>query len=125
MIKNSDKELLLDSNNGAASVERSDTDDLGNLYFLLEPPLQPVPPDENNPISMALFEEHKSLVVDFLKLETEKAFALQRRKKLREEQSRANSIQDLKKEQVELLELKQCLEAMLASSGSDDEFVML
>lgn len=42
--------------------------DLDNMYLLLEPHLRPATPDLNDPKSRKLFEEHKQLAQDFLKV---------------------------------------------------------
>lgn len=42
--------------------------DLDSMYLLLDPHLRPATPDMDDPKSVALFEEHKQLAQDFLKV---------------------------------------------------------
>lgn len=44
------------------------------MYLLLEPHLRPATPDADNPQSMALFEEHKQLAQEYLKVFLKKNF---------------------------------------------------
>lgn len=44
--------------------------DLDSMYLLLDQHLRPATPDMDDPKSVALFEEHKQLAQDFLKVIT-------------------------------------------------------
>lgn len=42
--------------------------DLENIYFFLDPQLRPVTPDFSDPQSRQIFEEHKQLAEEYLKV---------------------------------------------------------
>lgn len=49
------------------NVPQSDPN-LDNMYMLLDPHLRPATPDLQDPYSRALFEEHKKLAQEYLKV---------------------------------------------------------
>lgn len=45
-----------------------DEDDLASVHLMLEPHLRPPPPDPNSELSKQIFEEHKQLAKEYLKV---------------------------------------------------------
>ncbi|VVC29897.1 Protein kinase domain,Protein kinase-like domain,Protein kinase, ATP binding site,Serine- [Cinara cedri] len=48
--------------------------ELDNLYLMLDQQLHPIPPDNTCPQSVQIFEEHKQLAQEYLKVQTEIAY---------------------------------------------------
>ncbi|XP_018333081.1 mitogen-activated protein kinase kinase kinase 7 isoform X2 [Agrilus planipennis] len=89
--------------------------DLDNMHLLLDAHLRPATPDEHDPRSMALFEEHKQLAQEYLKVQTELAYLEQRKAKLQEAQSleqqrRRQTIEQLQSEKESLILLRESLQ---------------
>ncbi|XP_059616737.1 mitogen-activated protein kinase kinase kinase 7 [Phlebotomus argentipes] len=80
---------------------------LESMHLMLEPHLRPATPDPENELSMQIFEEHKQLAQDYLKLQTEIAYV----KKNRDELLAAMSPQErqARQEYCERLEEKEAL----------------
>jgi len=88
---------------------------LDNMYLLLDSHLRPATPDPNDPASLGLFEEHKQLAQEYLKVQTELAYLSQRKKKLQDNQSieqqrQRQTIEQLQSEKEALILLKESLE---------------
>ncbi|XP_031355328.1 mitogen-activated protein kinase kinase kinase 7-like [Photinus pyralis] len=88
---------------------------LDNMYLLLDPHLRPATPDLDDPSSVSLFEEHKQLAQEYLKVQTELAYLSQRKTKLQETQSleqqrQRKTIEQLQSEKQALILLKKSLE---------------
>jgi len=88
---------------------------LDNMYLLLDPHLRPATPDPADPNSMGLFEEHKQLAQEYLKIQTALAYLSQRKKKLQdaqsiEQQMQRQTIEQLQSEKEALILLKESLE---------------
>lgn len=45
-----------------------DDDDLASVHLMLEPHLRPAPPDPKSDLSKQIFEEHKQLAKEYLKV---------------------------------------------------------
>uniref|UniRef100_A0A7G3AK56 Mitogen-activated protein kinase kinase kinase 7 n=1 Tax=Lutzomyia longipalpis TaxID=7200 RepID=A0A7G3AK56_LUTLO len=52
---------------------------LDSMHLMLEPHLRPATPDPENDLSMQIFEEHKQLAQNYLKLQTEIAYVTKHR----------------------------------------------
>lgn len=49
--------------------EQTDTESsLDSMYLMLEPNLRPATPDPNSRVSLQIFEEHKDLAREYLKV---------------------------------------------------------
>lgn len=88
---------------------------LDNIYLLLDPHLRPSTPDFEDANSVGIFEEHKQLAQEYLKIQTELAYLSQKKKKLQEnqtiEQQRGRErIEQLQSEKEALVLLKESLE---------------
>lgn len=57
-----------DANYEYASNFRNDDNDLDSMHLMLEPHLRPPQPDPNSEISKQIFEEHKKLAKEYLKV---------------------------------------------------------
>ncbi|KRT79349.1 protein kinase, partial [Oryctes borbonicus] len=84
---------------------------LDNMYMLLDPHLRPATPDLQDPYSRALFEEHKKLAQEYLKVQTELALTAQKKEKLLstktvEQQRQQESIRKLQLEKEALLNFR-------------------
>lgn len=92
------------------------------MYLLLDSPLRPATPDFSDPVSRALFEEHKQLAQEYFKVQTEIALLSQKKNKLLESENveEMQSIEQLRKEKEELELLKNSLQAEYASTVGND-----
>lgn len=45
-----------------------DDDDLASVHLMLEPHLRPTPPDPKSDLSKQIFDEHKKLAKEYLKV---------------------------------------------------------
>lgn len=68
------EEIKLDSN--------VDQDDLDSVHLMLEPNLRPAPPDMRSDLSRQIFEEHKQLAKEYLKIHTDIAYVTTERDKI-------------------------------------------
>ncbi|KAF4514152.1 UNVERIFIED_CONTAM: hypothetical protein B566_EDAN019376, partial [Ephemera danica] len=69
--------------------------DLDNMYLMLDPQLQPIEPDTSSAESVRVFEEHKQLAQEYLRVQTEIAYTSHYRAQLVEQLSEAEAgIQD-------------------------------
>ena len=83
-----------------------------NAYLVLEPNLQPIQADNNSLESIRIFEEHKRLSQEFLKMKMEVTLLTSRKQELESSDNTISSIQeyfDLKEENNSLLDLKKNL----------------
>lgn len=71
--------IFVGNNNTTQSINTSATihshpttedQDIDNMYMFLDPSLQPVRPDPNEPESRQIYEEHKQLADEYLKVDT-------------------------------------------------------
>ncbi|CAB3375388.1 Hypothetical predicted protein [Cloeon dipterum] len=60
------------------------SEELDNVYQMLDPKLQPLPPDPDNPDSLRVFNEHKQLAQEYFRVQTEMAYTRQHRDNLAE-----------------------------------------
>lgn len=59
-------DLIVPSNTGSAESDSSI--DLDSMHLMLEPNLRPATPDPNSRVSQQIFEEHKDLAKEYLKV---------------------------------------------------------
>lgn len=59
------KEQTKSENSGGVD---EDDDDLDSVHLMLEPHLRPAPPDPRSDLSKQIFEEHKQLAKEYLKV---------------------------------------------------------
>lgn len=81
-----------------------------NAYLVLEPNLQPIQADTNSLESIRIFEEHKRLSQEFLKMKMEVTLLTTRKQELESSDKTISSIQeyfDLKEENNDLRRLKE------------------
>lgn len=52
----------------SAEDDSADDDDLASVHLMLEPHLRPTPPDPNSDLSKEIFDEHKQLAKEYLKV---------------------------------------------------------
>jgi mitogen-activated protein kinase kinase kinase 7 len=64
------------------------SEELENVYQMLDPKLQPLPPDPDNPDSVRVFNEHKQLAQEYFRVQTEMAYTQQHKDDLAEKLSR-------------------------------------
>ena len=87
-----------------------------NAYLVLESNLQPIQPDTNSIESMKIFEEHKRLSQEFLKMKMEVTLLTSRKQELENSDNCVNSIQEyftLKDENDSLLKLRDNLSTQI------------
>ncbi|XP_017774124.1 PREDICTED: mitogen-activated protein kinase kinase kinase 7-like isoform X2 [Nicrophorus vespilloides] len=92
--------------------ETSKTDaDLENMHLLLDEEFRPATPDFNDSKSVALFEEHKKLAQEYLKVQTEIVLESQKLKspQIAQSQEMRKSIDRLQSERESLMLLKENL----------------
>ncbi|XP_065339287.1 mitogen-activated protein kinase kinase kinase 7-like isoform X4 [Cloeon dipterum] len=114
------------------------TEELDNVYQMLDPKLQPLPPDPDNPDSLRVFNEHKQLAQEYFRVQTEMAYTRQHRdnlaERLSEEQLQQPSQQleelaklESEKENLEQLQrnLRRQLELIRRARGSPHDWVVV
>ncbi|KAL5240977.1 hypothetical protein ACI65C_008387 [Semiaphis heraclei] len=99
--------------------------ELDNLYLMLDQQLHPIPPDNTCPQSVQIFEEHKQLAQEYLKVQTERAYLSRHMEQLAERLSQEEilcdeevdeddeEIKKLKNEKENLTQLSQNLKKQL------------
>ncbi|XP_059472248.1 mitogen-activated protein kinase kinase kinase 7-like isoform X2 [Neocloeon triangulifer] len=116
----------------------SESEELDNVYQMLDPKLQPLPPDPDNPDSLRVFNEHKQLAQEYFRVQTEMAYTRQYRdhlaEKLSEEQLQQPSQQleelaklESEKENLEQLQrnLRRQLELIRRARGAPPDWVVV
>eukprot|EP00102_Acyrthosiphon_pisum_P022558 XP_016659768.1 PREDICTED: mitogen-activated protein kinase kinase kinase 7 isoform X2 [Acyrthosiphon pisum] len=68
--------------------------ELDNLYLMLDQQLHPIPPDNTCPQSVQIFEEHKQLAQEYLKVQTERAYLSRHMEQLAERLSQEEILCD-------------------------------
>ncbi|XP_038222266.1 mitogen-activated protein kinase kinase kinase 7-like isoform X2 [Zerene cesonia] len=71
------------SGSGAAPPHEPDPD-LDSMHMMLDPHLRPISPDLANEESKRIFEEHKQLAQEYLKIQTELAYLSKHKTELEE-----------------------------------------
>jgi mitogen-activated protein kinase kinase kinase 7 len=66
--------------------------DLDNVYLMLDPQLHPIMPDTTSSDSVRVFEEHKQLAQEYLKVQTEIAYTSRYMARLAEQLSEAEAV---------------------------------
>ncbi|XP_065339284.1 mitogen-activated protein kinase kinase kinase 7-like isoform X2 [Cloeon dipterum] len=115
-----------------------ESEELDNVYQMLDPKLQPLPPDPDNPDSLRVFNEHKQLAQEYFRVQTEMAYTRQHRdnlaERLSEEQLQQPSQQleelaklESEKENLEQLQrnLRRQLELIRRARGSPHDWVVV
>uniref|UniRef100_A0A0V0GA85 Mitogen-activated protein kinase kinase kinase 7 n=1 Tax=Triatoma dimidiata TaxID=72491 RepID=A0A0V0GA85_TRIDM len=92
--------------------------ELDNIYLMLEPNLQPIPPDPNIKQSVEIFEEHKQLAQEYLRVQTDMAFLSTKLNKLSErltlsEENEEEEIRKMESEKKSLVDLRKSLQHQL------------
>ncbi|XP_050295852.1 mitogen-activated protein kinase kinase kinase 7 [Anthonomus grandis grandis] len=101
---------------GSTSEILHNTQDLNDdiLLSTLDPELRPATPDTNDPKSMDVYEEHKKLAKEYLKMQTELVYLTQRRSELlqqeAEDERRQRTLRKLQEEKEEMRMLRDCLQ---------------
>ncbi|CAK1555685.1 unnamed protein product [Leptosia nina] len=71
---------------GAAAPQGTEPDpDLDSMHMMLDPHLRPISPDLTNEESKRIFEEHKQLAQEYLKIQTELAYLSKHKSELEEQ----------------------------------------
>jgi mitogen-activated protein kinase kinase kinase 7 len=68
--------------------------ELDNLYLMLDQQFHPIPPDTTCPQSVQIFEEHKQIAQEYLKVQTEMAYLSRHMEQLAEQLSQEEIIYD-------------------------------
>ncbi|XP_026756151.2 mitogen-activated protein kinase kinase kinase 7-like [Galleria mellonella] len=123
-----DKFYTLDSSGstqgeGAAPPPEPDPA-LDSMHTMLEPHLRPISPDLNNEESKRIYEEHKQLAPEYLKVQTELAYLSNQKSELEaqmdeEELRQKREIIQLENEKESLIKLYQSLRKQLARVESN------
>ncbi|XP_059052627.1 mitogen-activated protein kinase kinase kinase 7 [Achroia grisella] len=98
---------------------------LDSMHTMLEPHLRPISPDLNNEESKRIYEEHKQLAPEYLKVQTELAFLSNKKSELEsqmdeEELRQKREIIQLENEKESLIKLYQSLRKQLARVETDN-----
>ncbi|RZB39257.1 mitogen-activated protein kinase kinase kinase 7 [Asbolus verrucosus] len=132
--KNGSKNTTVEAGIQSTTNTPDGTDpDLDKMYLLLEPHLRPATPDAENPQSVALFEEHKQLAQEYLKVQTELAYLSQKKNKLlaaqsQEQQTQRKTLKELQAEKESLVLVRELLSRQKennASRSSMDNWVLV
>ncbi|GLV34596.1 TGF-beta activated kinase 1 [Carabus blaptoides fortunei] len=104
--------------NQEASNHPASDQELDNMYMFLDPNLRPLTPDLNDPQSRHIFEEHKQLAEEYLKVQRDIALLYEDRKKLLEEETdeqlqERQATQALLSEKESLMKLYESLKTQL------------
>ncbi|XP_023703195.1 mitogen-activated protein kinase kinase kinase 7 isoform X2 [Cryptotermes secundus] len=94
-------------------------EELDNVYLMLDPQLHPITPNTSCQQSVQIFEQHKQLAQDYLKVQTEIAYLSRHKAQLAERLSEAEGLsqldqQDSERHQEELRKLENEKESLLA-----------
>lgn len=76
---NDDEQREQQKTKAGAEDSSVDDDDLASVHLMLEPHLRPAPPDPNSDLSKQIFDEHKQLAKEYLKIHTEIAYVTKHR----------------------------------------------
>jgi len=94
-------------------------EELDNVYLMLDPQLHPITPNTSCQQSVQIFEQHKQLAQEYLKVQTEIAYLSRYKAQLAERLSEAEGLsqldqQDSERHQEELRKLENERESLLA-----------
>ncbi|XP_026746476.1 mitogen-activated protein kinase kinase kinase 7-like isoform X2 [Trichoplusia ni] len=97
---------------------------LDSMHMMLDPHLRPISPDLNNEESKRIFEEHKQLAQEYLKIQTEFAYLSNHKAELEEkmdddELRQKREIINLEKEKDSLIKLYCSLKKQLTRAEND------
>ncbi|KAJ8712393.1 hypothetical protein PYW07_005235 [Mythimna separata] len=109
---------------GAAPPPSEPDPALDSMHMMLDPHLRPISPDLNNDESKRIFEEHKQLAQEYLKIQTEFAYLSNHKAELEEkmdddELRQKREIIQLEKEKDSLIKLYCSLKKQLARAEND------
>ncbi|CAH0725672.1 unnamed protein product, partial [Brenthis ino] len=98
--------------------------DLDSMHMMLDPHLRPISPDLNNEESKRIFEEHKQLAQEYLKIQTELAYLSKHKSELEEQMDddelrQKREIIQLEKEKDSLIKLYCTLKKQCARADGD------
>jgi hypothetical protein len=104
--------LVVPSNRLYQNIPNDESSNNFKAYLVLEPELQPIQPDTSNQESVKIYEEHRRLSQEFLKMKMEFTLLSSRKQDLENSDNRTNLLEEyweLKGENDSLLQLKQNL----------------
>lgn len=109
---------------GAAPPPSEPDPALDSMHMMLEPHLRPISPDLNNEESKRIFEEHKQLAQEYLKIQTEFAYLSNHKAELEakmddDELRQKREIIQLEKEKESLIKLYCSLNKQLVRVEND------
>lgn len=77
-------QMQLDDTDNVKGISGTHSAELDNLYLMLDKQYHPIPPDDTCPHSVQIFEEHKQLAQEYLKVQTEISFLTRHMQELAE-----------------------------------------
>jgi hypothetical protein len=101
--------LVVPSNRLYQNIPNNSSSNQFKAYLVLEPELQPIQPDTSNKESVKIYEEHRRLSQEFLKMKMEFTLLSSRKQDLENSDNRTNLLEEyweLKSENDSLLQLK-------------------
>lgn len=109
---------------GGAPPPTEPDPDLDSMHMMLDPHLRPISPDLNNEESKRIFEEHKQLAQEYLKIQTELAYLSKHKSELEEQMDddelrQKREIIQLEKEKDSLIKLYCTLKKQCARADGD------
>ncbi|XP_045775097.1 mitogen-activated protein kinase kinase kinase 7-like [Maniola jurtina] len=110
---------------GAAPPPAEPDPDLDSMHMMLDPHLRPISPDLTNEESKRIFEEHKQLAQEYLKIQTELAYLSKHKSELEEQMDdeelrQKREIIQLENEKDSLVKLYCTLKQQLSRADNDD-----
>ncbi|CAH2229964.1 jg14036 [Pararge aegeria aegeria] len=109
---------------GAAPPPAEPDPDLDSMHMMLDPHLRPISPDLNNEESKRIFDEHKQLAQEYLKIQTELAYLSKHKSELEaemddEELRQKREIIQLENEKDSLIKLYCTLKNQLSRTDNE------
>ncbi|XP_072944597.1 mitogen-activated protein kinase kinase kinase 7-like [Epargyreus clarus] len=109
---------------GAAPPPSEPDPDLDSMHMMLDPHLRPISPDLANDESKRIFDEHKQLAQEYLKIQTELAYLSKHKSELEEQMGdeelrQKREIIQLENEKDSLIKLYCTLKKQLARADTD------
>ncbi|OWR51859.1 mitogen-activated protein kinase kinase kinase 7 [Danaus plexippus plexippus] len=109
---------------GAAPPPSEPDPDLDSMHMMLDPHLRPISPDLTNEESKRIFDEHKHLAQEYLKIQTELAYLSKHKSELEEQMDgeelrQKREIIQLENEKDSLIKLYCTLKKQLTRADND------
>ncbi|KAL4711502.1 hypothetical protein ACJJTC_000518 [Scirpophaga incertulas] len=109
---------------GAAPPPGEPDPALDSMHLMLDPHLRPISPDPNSEESKRIYEEHKQLAPEYLKVQTETAYLSKHKSELEEQMDedelrQKREIIQLEKEKDSLIKLYFSLKKQLSRAEND------